>query len=93
MSVDVGEVLIVTLVPFVSIIMAEWLSGDRTQEIEWNTTSNNNVIYHTIELQNPAVFNEINTQADWGTLYYAMKSVSGNGIICVSLLIVDDLGW
>ena len=77
----------------VSIIMAEWLSGDRTQEIEWNTTSNNDVTYHTIELQSPAVFNEIDTQADWGTLYYAMKSVSGNSTICIPLLIVNDLGW
>ena len=73
--------------------MVEWSSGDRTQEIEWNTTSNNDATYHTIELQSPAVFNEINTQADWGTLYYAMKSVSGNSTIYISLLIVDDLGW
>ena len=73
----------------VSIIMPEWLSGDRTQEIEWNTTSNINATYHTVELQNPAVFNEINSQADWGTLYYAMKSVSGSDTICISLLIVN----
>ncbi|KAN0141387.1 DUF1793 domain containing protein [Lactarius tabidus] len=56
-------------------VSGQWLSGDPSQEIEWSTTSNDNVIYHTAELQNPAVFNEINTQADWGTLYYAMKSV------------------
>ena len=74
-------------------IIAEWLSGDRSQVIAWNTTSNNDAVYHTASLRNQAVFNEINTQAEWGTLYYAMKSVSGNGPICISLLIVDDLGW
>jgi hypothetical protein len=64
--------------------IAEWLSGDRSQQIGWSTTSNNNLIYHTVGLQNPAVFNEIDTQADWGTLYYAMKSVSDTGTICIS---------
>ncbi|KAF8273635.1 hypothetical protein EI94DRAFT_1795045 [Lactarius quietus] len=56
-------------------ISGQWLSGDQSQEIEWSTTSNKNLIYHMVGLQNPAVFNEIDTQADWGTLYYAMKSV------------------
>ncbi|KAF8263272.1 hypothetical protein EI94DRAFT_1704113 [Lactarius quietus] len=56
-------------------VSGQWLSGDRSQEIEWSTTSNNGIIYHMVELQNPAVFSEIDTQADWGTLYYAMKSV------------------
>ena len=74
-------------------IVAEWLSGDKNQNISWGTTSNDDVIYHTAGLKSPAVFNEINTQAEWGTLYYAMKSVSGNGPICISPLIVDDLGW
>ncbi|KAI9464134.1 hypothetical protein BJY52DRAFT_1114957 [Lactarius psammicola] len=55
-------------------VSGEWLSGDKGQEISWRTTSNDNVIYHEVGLKNPALFNEINTQAEWGTLYYAMKS-------------------
>ncbi|KAI9434461.1 hypothetical protein H4582DRAFT_779038 [Lactarius indigo] len=55
-------------------ISAEWLSADRSQEVVWSTTTNNDVIYHTVKLQSPAVFNEISTQAEWGTLHYAMKS-------------------
>ncbi|KAH9055600.1 hypothetical protein EDB87DRAFT_1567201 [Lactarius vividus] len=55
-------------------ISAEWLSADRSQVVVWSTTTNNDVVYHTTKLQNPAVFNEISTQAEWGTLHYAMKS-------------------
>ncbi|KAI9434458.1 hypothetical protein H4582DRAFT_1818664 [Lactarius indigo] len=55
-------------------ISGEWMSADRSQVIVWSTTTNNDVIYHTVKLQNPAVFNEISTQAEWGTLHYAMKS-------------------
>ena len=88
---EVGEVVVPT--PSCLKIIAEWLSGDKTQSIAWSTISNNDVIYHTAGLRNPAVFNEINNQAEWGTLYYAMKSVSGNDAICILLLIVDDLGW
>ncbi|KAH9036047.1 hypothetical protein EDB83DRAFT_1770629 [Lactarius deliciosus] len=55
-------------------ISAEWLSADRSQVAVWSTTTNNNVVYHTTKLQRPAVFNEISTQAEWGTLHYAMKS-------------------
>jgi hypothetical protein len=93
MSVDVGELLIVIPIPLCLKSIAEWLSGDRSREIGWSTTSNNNLIYHTVGLQDPAIFNEINAQADWGTLYYAMKSVSGTDTICISPLIDDDLGW
>ncbi len=91
-SVEVGQIIIVVPTPLFLKVIAEWLSGDKGQEIAWSTTSDNNVIYHAIGLKNPAVFNEINTQAEWGTLYYAMKSVSGNGAICISLLMVDNLG-
>ena len=74
-------------------IITEWLSGDSSQDIQWSTTSNTNLIYHMVELQNQAVFSEINSQAEWGTLYYAMRNVSGNGTVCILLLIFDDIGW
>ena len=57
--------------------VAEWLSGDWTQSIVWNTTADSDVVYLTAQLQSPAVFNEFTTQPQWGTLYNAMKSVSG----------------
>ena len=92
MSVEVSEVIIVVPTPLCLKIIAEWLSGDRSQAIHWRSTSDNNIFYHSSELANPAVFNEIATQAEWGTLYYAMKSVSRNGVLCLSLLIVEDIG-
>jgi hypothetical protein len=42
-------------------------------------TSNTDVIYHAVSLRNPTVFGEVDVQAEWGTLYYAMKSVSDSG--------------
>ena len=60
-------------------IAAEWMSGDRSQYIQWNVTSNTDVIYHTVTLQDPTLFSEVGTQAEWGTLYYAMKTVSDDG--------------
>ncbi|KAH9022174.1 hypothetical protein EDB85DRAFT_1871496 [Lactarius pseudohatsudake] len=59
-------------------LSGEWLSADRSQEIRWSTTAINNVIYHMAQLKNPAVFNEIDTQAEWGTLYYAIGSGGEN---------------
>ncbi|KAH9064487.1 hypothetical protein EDB87DRAFT_1680356 [Lactarius vividus] len=59
-------------------VSGEWLSADRSQEIRWSTTTINNVIYHMAQLKNPAVFNEIGTQAEWGTLYFAIGSGGEN---------------
>jgi hypothetical protein len=59
----------------------EWNSGDRGQMIDWSVTSTSNVIYHTVKLQNPALFEESSNQAGWGSFYYAMGSVSDSGVI------------
>ncbi|KAI9433068.1 hypothetical protein H4582DRAFT_2082873 [Lactarius indigo] len=57
-------------------VSGEWLSGDRDQPMIWSTIGldGDSVICHTAKLQNSAEFNEIKTQAEWGTLYYAMKA-------------------
>jgi hypothetical protein len=73
--------------------VAEWLSGDWSKMIVWSTTANKDVIYLTAQLQSPAVFNEISSQPEWGTLYHAMKNVSINGMTCDFPLIVGDAGW
>ncbi len=77
-SLEVREVVLRNMSCLVD-ITAEWMSGNRTQDIRWNVTSNTDVIYHTVTLGNPVVFSEVGVQAEWGTLYYAMKSVSDNG--------------
>ncbi|KAH9063198.1 hypothetical protein EDB87DRAFT_1681625 [Lactarius vividus] len=58
-------------------VSGEWNSGDRGQMLRWSTTSTSDVVYHTVNLQNPAVFSEINNMAEWGSFYYAMKSANG----------------
>ena len=60
--------------------------------IYWSTTSVSSVIYHMVRLQNPVVFNEFSNMAEWGSFYYAMQSVSSNGVIYISSLIASDLG-
>ncbi|KAH9065034.1 hypothetical protein EDB87DRAFT_1556192 [Lactarius vividus] len=55
-------------------LSAEWMSANRNQIVVWDTTTTSDVVYHSVTLQNPAVFNEIATQPEWGTLHYAMKS-------------------
>ena len=63
---------VVVLISFAT----EWNSGDRTQKILWTSTSNSDVVFHSVTLQTPVTFKEILDQAEWGTLYYAMKAVS-----------------
>ena len=67
-------------IPFLTNVLAEWLSADRSQVIVWSTIANNDVVYLKAQLQSPAMFNEISTQPEWGTLYLAMNSVSGNAL-------------
>ncbi|KAI0278699.1 hypothetical protein BGY98DRAFT_916673 [Russula aff. rugulosa BPL654] len=55
-------------------VSGEWNSGDRSQKILWSSTSNADVIFHRVTLQTQTVFTEVIDQAEWGTLYYAMKA-------------------
>ncbi|KAF8273676.1 hypothetical protein EI94DRAFT_1167505 [Lactarius quietus] len=55
-------------------VSGEWNSGDRSQVIDWSATSTSNAVFHTVRVQNPVLFEEINNQAEWGSFYYAMGS-------------------
>ena len=61
--------------------VVEWNSGDLSQVITWSTTPISDVVYHTVTLQSPVLFNEIDNMAEWGSVYYAMKSVSCDDVI------------
>ncbi|KAI9513397.1 hypothetical protein F5148DRAFT_990760 [Russula earlei] len=54
-------------------VSGEWSSGNSNDTILWSATANGNVIYHMVYLQAPATFSEVDGQASWGRLYYAMK--------------------
>ncbi|KAM5545433.1 hypothetical protein V8D89_000471 [Ganoderma adspersum] len=65
-------------------ISAEWESGDRSNPVvTWSNGSTANSMYHQIELQNPAAETEIANQAQDGTTYYAISTVSTIHIIYV----------
>ncbi|VDB95306.1 unnamed protein product [Peniophora sp. CBMAI 1063] len=53
-------------------ITAEWVSGDRSQNVTWSTNTNNpSMIYHTVSALNQVPYQEVKAQAAWGNVYYA----------------------
>ena len=60
---------------FLSFVI-EWMSGDRTQKILWNSTSVPTVTLYNVTLQTPAIYTEKLDQPEWGTLYFATPGVS-----------------
>jgi Domain of unknown function (DUF5127) len=83
MSAEVRPIVLRSPSSLLSFV-AEWNSGDRTQKIQWRSTFNSDVIFHSVTLQSLATFTEILDQAEWGTLYYAMKAVSLMAIYLLS---------
>ena len=75
MSAEVRPIVLQSPSVLLSFV-AEWNSGDRTQQIQWHSTFNSDVVFHSVTLKALATFAEILDQAEWGTLYYAMKAVS-----------------
>ena len=73
-------------------MVAEWNSGNRSEEIVWGLTANTDVISHNVRLLKPTLFTEISDQADWGNLYYAMKPVGKPAAWTFSELTVYDSG-
>lgn len=51
--------------------MLEWASGDRASVAQWDYGVAENVAYHKIFKQTPAVFSEARDQAEWGNWYFA----------------------
>ena len=74
MSAEVRATVLRSL-SFSSSSVTEWNTGDRTQKILWST-SNADVIFHSVTLQTQVKLTEVIDQAEWGTLYYAMIAVS-----------------
>ena len=74
MSVEVRPVVLRSPSLLLSLV-TEWISGNRSQTIQWSLTSNADVIFHRATLQSPVLFTEKDYQATWGALYYAIKAV------------------
>ncbi|KAJ7068393.1 DUF1793-domain-containing protein [Mycena amicta] len=57
-------------------ISAEWVSGDLSQLVNWNTTVGDTLV-HQIQLQNPVVFGEANDRVQYGSAFYATTAGTG----------------
>ena len=60
--------------------------------IQGSATYNDNIIFHSVTLLEQGVFSEVVSQAEWGTLYYAMQIVSNTNLSAL-LLTVRDAGY
>ena len=56
--------------------VSEWASGDRSSVVQWSNVNTGSSIYHKIQLQSPQPNAENANQAQDGTTYYAMSTVS-----------------
>ncbi|EMD33465.1 hypothetical protein CERSUDRAFT_98572 [Gelatoporia subvermispora B] len=69
-------------------ISGEWLSGNRSAEIQWATVVGNDIVYHEVSLASPVPFQEINEQANDGVMYHAISQgpnvtwQTGAGAVC-----------
>ena len=56
--------------------LAEWLSGSRNAKVNWTSPGqSDNMVYHQVQLEDPAPFQEYSSQASDGIAYYAMSTV------------------
>jgi len=85
-SID-GSAKIVLRSPYCPLTVAtEWLSGYDNQSSSstdqyWRYISIPEVQYHLLSNSEQVTFGEVFDQAEWGTLYFAMKNVSDNGFL------------
>lgn len=58
-------------------ILEEWLDGFHHAEVNWTSSGeHDSMVYHQVQLVNPAPFQEYESQASDGTVYYVMPTVS-----------------
>ncbi|OCH92944.1 DUF1793-domain-containing protein [Obba rivulosa] len=57
-------------------ISAEWVFGDDTQIVEWNTTVGN-LITHQVQLQNQTQFQDVGDRIRQGSVYYTIENATG----------------
>ncbi|PIL34513.1 hypothetical protein GSI_03291 [Ganoderma sinense ZZ0214-1] len=75
-------------------ISAEWDSGDRNNPIiTWSNASTTKSMYHQIQLQKPAPYTEITNQAQDGTTYYAISTVSTIYIYVLPCVITSQMDF
>ncbi|KAH9035568.1 hypothetical protein EDB85DRAFT_869131 [Lactarius pseudohatsudake] len=54
-------------------LSAEWVSGNRSQEILWMGIDDDSVIGYRVKRQNPTLSEKVTAVTEWGTLYHFME--------------------
>ncbi|KAJ7129539.1 DUF1793-domain-containing protein [Mycena epipterygia] len=52
-------------------ISAEWVSGDTSLTVNWNSTTSGTVLTHQVQLSSPTVFAEVNDHTQYGSAFYS----------------------
>ncbi|KAI0736168.1 hypothetical protein C8Q72DRAFT_241274 [Fomitopsis betulina] len=52
-------------------ISSEWVSGNNTQKVNWNTTIGDDVIIHQAQLQEQILYEESGDRIQYGSVYFA----------------------
>ncbi|KAF7301796.1 DUF1793-domain-containing protein [Mycena indigotica] len=52
-------------------ISAEWVSGDNSLAVKWNSTTTGSILTHQVQLQTQNVFSEVNDHTQYGSAFYS----------------------
>ncbi|KAJ7684039.1 hypothetical protein B0H17DRAFT_1073347 [Mycena rosella] len=58
-------------------ISAEWVSGDDSLTVNWNSTTTGTVLTHQVQLSSPTVFSEISDHTQYGSAFYSTSNTVG----------------
>ncbi|KAJ6628752.1 DUF1793-domain-containing protein [Mycena sp. CBHHK59/15] len=58
-------------------ISGEWVSGDNSLTVNWNSTTTGSVLTHQVQLASPTVFGEINDHTQYGSAFYSTLNTAG----------------
>ncbi|KAK7061847.1 DUF1793-domain-containing protein [Favolaschia claudopus] len=58
-------------------ISAEWVSGDNSLLVDWNSTTSGAILTHQVQLQTPNVFGEVNDHTQYGFAFYSTPNTVG----------------
>ncbi|KAJ7129315.1 DUF1793-domain-containing protein [Mycena epipterygia] len=60
------------------LVNAEWVSGDSTLTVNWNSTTTGSVLTHQVQLSSPTVFSEVNDHTQYGSAFYSTPLTIGS---------------
>ncbi|KAJ7368431.1 DUF1793-domain-containing protein [Mycena albidolilacea] len=58
-------------------ISAEWVSGDNSLTVNWNSTTSESVLTHQVQLSSPSVFTENSDHTQYGSAFYSTTNTVG----------------